>query len=317
MIRLRNGVAAAPKAAPGRALTRDMPLVPSDIIAGRALVIVIAIMTFLASLTAGVVTVVAHASHDWQNDVSREMTIQVRPTAGHDLDGAANDAAAIARAAPGIKSVDPYSKAESEKLLQPWLGAGLDLDSLPVPRLIVVKLDPYRRLDVATLKTALAKVPGASLDDHGMWLSRLGAMAGATVIIGFGIFALVLTAMLLAVGFATRGAMAGAKEVIEVLHFVGAADSFISRQFQRHFLRLGLRGGAIGGGLAIAFFFVGSHALGLWRTTAGGEQVEALFGAFTLRATGYVAIVLIAAAIAVLTGIVSRIIVYRHLRRLM
>ena len=98
---------------------------------------------------------------------------------------------------------------------------------------------------------------------------------------------------------------------------MGAADGFISRQFQGHFLRLGLCGGAIGGGAAILFFLGGRQALGLWRTTAGGEQIEALFGTFSLHAGGYAAIVAIAAAIAVLTGLVSRIIVYRHLRRLM
>ena len=313
---------AAPKGIAGRPLKRDMPLVPADIIAGRALVTVIAIMTFLAALTAGIVSVVADASHEWQNEVSQEVTIQVRPSAAKDaakdLDASVGDAVAIARATSGISAVDPYSKAESEKLLQPWLGAGLDLADLPVPRLIVVKLDPDHRLDVGQLREALqAKVPGASLDDHGIWMARLGTMARATVMMGIGIFALVLTAMLLAVAFATRGAMAGAKEVIEILHFVGAADGFISRQFQQHFLRLGLRGGAIGGSVAILFFFLSSHALGFWRTSAGGEQIEALFGTFSLHLKGYIAIAVITAAIGVMTGIVSRLIVYRHLRRLM
>jgi cell division transport system permease protein len=293
-----------------------MPLVPSDSIAGRALVTVIAIMTFLAALTAGIAILIADASSDWQNDVSREMTIQVRPMPGGDLDATTRQAAALAAARPGIASVDPYSKAESEKLLQPWLGAGLDLGDLPVPRLIVVKLDPDRRVDLAELRKALDQVPGASLDDHRVWLARLATMAHATVAIGLVIFALVLTAMLLAVAFATRGAMAGNKEIIEILHFVGAADSFISRQFQRHFFRLGLRGGAIGGGVAILFFLVGGRAMSLWRASAGGEQVEALFGGFGLGLWGYAAILVIAAGIALLTGIVSRTIVYRHLRQL-
>ena len=99
-------------------------------------------MTFLAALTAGVAILIADASHDWQDDVSHEMTIQVRPTPGHDLEAETNAAAAaIARKASGIATVEPYSKAESEKLLQPWLGTGLDLGDLPVPRLIVIKLD--------------------------------------------------------------------------------------------------------------------------------------------------------------------------------
>ena len=301
-----------------RPLKRDMPLVPADTIAGRALVTVIAIMTFLAALAAGVAMLTADAARDWQSDVSREMTIQVRPAEGRDLDAATRQAADIARAMPGIASVDPYSKVDSEKLLQPWLGAGLDLADLPVPRLVVVRLDPGARVDSVALRLALDdKVPGASLDDHGVWLARLATMAHATVAIGVVIFVLVLVAMLLAVAFATRGAMAGSKEIIEVLHFVGAADSFISRQFQTHFLRLGLRGGAIGGGIAILFFFLGGRMLGLWRASAEGEQIEAMFGAFGLGLAGYATILLIVGGIAFLTAIVSRTIVYRHLRSMM
>ena len=304
--------------AAGRPLKRDMPLVPADTIAGRALVTVIAIMTFLAALTAGLAILVADASRDWQGDVGREMTIQVRPVPGRDLDAAVGEATALARAARGVAAVDPYSKAESEKLLQPWLGAGLDLGDLPVPRLVVVKLAAGATLDSGKLRAALEKeIPGATLDDHRVWQARLATMANATVAVGIVVFGLVLTAMLFAVAFATRGAMAGAREIIEVLHFVGAADGFISRQFQRHFLRLGLRGGAVGGGAAIVFFLAGGLLLGRWRTSAAGEQVEAMFGSFGLHLKGYAAIVLIAGAIALMTGVVSRLIVYRHLRALM
>ncbi len=75
------------------------------------------------------------------------------------------------------------------------------------------------------------KVPNATVDDHRLWLQRLSVMAGTVVVIAFVIFALVMLAMVLAVGFATRGAMAGNREIIEVLHLVGAADGYISRQF--------------------------------------------------------------------------------------
>lgn len=319
MVTLATRPAAKPQPdAAVRPLKRDMPLVPADSIAGRALVTVIAIMTFLAALTAGIAMLVADASAAWQSDVAREMTIQVRPTPGQDLDALTRRAADIARATPGIAGVDPYSKQDSEKLLQPWLGAGLDLGDLPVPRLIVVKLAAGGRVDLDKLRGALeAQIPGASLDDHGLWLARLATMAHATVAVGLVIFVLVLVAMLLAIAFATRGAMAGNKEIIEVLHFVGAADTFISRQFQGHFFRLGLRGGAIGGGLAILFFLVAGWALGHWRASASGEQVEALFGTFGLGVKGYLAIALIAAAVGGMTGIVSRLIVYRHLREMM
>jgi cell division transport system permease protein len=299
------------------ALRRDMPLVPASSIAGRALVIVIAIMTFLACLTAGGAMLIAGASQAWRGDIAREVTIQIKPTSGQDIEAEVAKAAAAARKAPGVADVRALSKQESEQLLEPWLGSGLDLDELPVPRLIVVSMQRRAASDVSALRDILAaQAPGASLDDHRLWLSRLDAMADA--IVGFAalLFFLMIFAMVMAIGFATRGAMAGNREIIEVLHFVGAADSYISRQFQTHFLRLGLKGGLLGGSLAALFFATGA-ALSAWEAhTAGGEEIGALFGEFALGVKGYGAILIIALAIAVLTGAMSRIIVFRHLRAL-
>src|SRR5256886_10069485 len=116
----------------------ETPIVPKATIAGRALVAVIAIMTFLAALTTGAVLLVRAAASDWQADVSREVTIQIRPTSGRDLEADAAAAAGIARALPGIAEVRPFSKEEAARLLEPWVGPGLVLDELPVPRICVV-----------------------------------------------------------------------------------------------------------------------------------------------------------------------------------
>lgn len=297
--------------------SQEVPLVPAASIAGRALVTVIAIMTFLAALTACTAILIADAAKGWDQSIAQEMTIQVRPVPGHDLEAETTKAVDIARAAPGMGEVRPYSKAQSEALLQPWLGSGLDLSDLPVPRLIVLKLVPGHEVDVTALRQALAQqVAGASLDDHRIWLQRLALMAGTVVVVAVVIFILVMIAMVLAVGFATRGAMAGNREIIEVLHFVGAADSYISRQFQRHFFRLGLRGGLVGGGLAVLVFFISGALSAFMRGTPGGTQAEIMFGSFELSLKGYIAIAVIAGAIAVTTGVVSRMIVFRHLQKL-
>jgi cell division transport system permease protein len=298
-------------------LKRNLPLVPGDTIAGRALVTVIAIMTFLAAISAGAGVLVNDASRGWMNQVSREMTIQVKPRTGRDIDADVTAAADLARGTPGVAGVRVYTKRDSERLLEPWLGTGLDLGELPIPRLIVFDRDPSKSVDIDKLKAELTKkTPSASLDDHGLWMERLAAMARSLVIVVAIIFALVLVAMGLAVAFATRGAMAGNSEIVNVLHFVGAHDSYIAREFQRHFLRLGLRGGAIGGGAAI-LIFAASAFFSTWRPkTASADQVEALFGTFSLGLSGYLLIAVIAVAIAGLTGWVSRSIVFRHLQRL-
>jgi cell division transport system permease protein len=172
--------------------------------------------------------------------------------------------------------------------------------------------------DLSALRSALVtQAPGASLDDHRLWLARLDTMADAIVLFALALFLLMISAMMLAIGFATRGAMAGNREIIEVLHFVGAADSYISRQFQGHFLRLGLRGGLLGGAGAALFFLAATALSAWWSNSPGGEEIVALFGAFALGLKGYVAIFAVAVAIGVLTAAMSRIIVFRHLRRLL
>ena len=296
---------------------RDVPLVPSDAIATRALVTVIAIMTFLASLTAGSAVLVSDVSRGWRQDVAREMSIQLKPISGRNIEVDVKKVENIARATPGVKDVTSLSPSESERLLEPWLGTGLDLKELPVPRMIVLKLAPEAQLDLGKLRAALSQsVPGANLDDHRQWIDRLTVMSRTTVLVAIVIFGLVLVAMALAVAFATRGAMAGSREVINVLHFVGAEDSYIARQFQRHFLWLGLRGGLIGGGLAIATFLIGGLLSHRWISGMGGDQLEAMFGTFSLGFFGYAVIAVIGASVSVLTGITSRSVVFRHLRRL-
>src|SRR6201992_2281046 len=137
---------------PARA--RNMsPIVPRASIAGRALVAVVAIMTFLASITTGTVLLVSASAAEWQSDVSSEITIQVRPATGRDIERDAAAAVDAIRAQPGIVEVRPFSKDESAKLLEPWLGSGLSLDELPVPRVIVARVQPGGALDLATLRS--------------------------------------------------------------------------------------------------------------------------------------------------------------------
>ena len=85
-------------------------------------------------------------------------------------------------------------------------------------------------------------------------------MAGTAVVAGVAVLVLVLAVTVLSVTFATRGAMATNRPIVEVLHYVGATDGFVASQFQRHFLMLGFKGGAIGGGAAILLF--GCHGGG-------------------------------------------------------
>ncbi|HEY6024299.1 MAG TPA: ABC transporter permease [Pseudolabrys sp.] len=285
----------------------ETPLVPRNSISGRSLIAVVAIMTFLASLTTGAATLVSRAASEWQSDISREVTIQIIPAPGRDVDSMVDKAVSVARAYAGIAEVRPYSKEESAKLLEPWLGTGLSLNELPVPRLIVLKVAAGATPDLAQLRRVLAdQVPGAVLDDHRGWIDRMRAMAGTAVAACIGVLLLMFAATILSVTFATRGAMATNKAVIEVLHFVGAKNAFIARNFQIHFLLLGLQGGAIGGGAAIILFALASLVSGWFVGSAGVDQTSALFGSFSIGWGGYIAVLCQVALIAVVTALTSR-----------
>jgi len=283
------------------------PIVPRASIAGRALVAVVAIMTFLASITTGTVLLVSASASEWQSEVASEITIQVRPVAGRDLDRDAAAASQAMRAQSGIVEVRPFTREESSKLLEPWLGTGLSLDDLPVPRVIVARVQPGSTLDLAALRRAVTLVaPTASVDDHRAWIERMRSMTGATLFAGIGILALVIVATIISVSFATRGAMAANRPIVEVLHFVGAGDRYIANRFLRHFLRLGLEGGVIGGGAAILGFGFSESIAGWFSGTPVGDQFAALLGTFSLRPSGYLALAAQAVLIAAITAWASR-----------
>ena len=298
----------APLAVPAQSRLRSVtPIVPRATISSRALVGVVAIMTFLASLTVGAVMLVRSAANDWQADVAREVTVQIRPTGGHDLEADVGRAVTIVREFPGVAEVRPYSKDETMRLLEPWLGSGAKFEDLPVPRIIVVRIAVGATPDLAQLRAALAsQIPGAVLDDHRGFVARMRAMAGAAIAGGSLVLSLVLLATVLSVMFATRAAMATNRPVIEVLHLIGAKDSFIAAHFEQHFLQLGLKGGLLGGGAAIVLFAIAELSSRWFADRVGSDELAAVFGTFSIGVLGYLAVLAQIGLVASVTAVTSR-----------
>ncbi|MEE9315429.1 MAG: ABC transporter permease [Rhizobiaceae bacterium] len=301
---------------PSDPLLRDRKfhsIVPRASVSGHALVLVISIMAFLASLTLGAVSLVNDTARGWQSDISREVTIQLRDVEGQDIEAALIKVRQIVGEVSGVTSVSVLDEDAMGRLLEPWLGSGLNLDELPVPRLVTVTINENSPPDLEALRNLVVEaVPGTSLDDHRAWVDRLTTMARATILGGLLVFLLMMAATVLTVIFATRGAMSGNRHVIEVLHFVGAEQSYIASQFQKHFLLLGLKGALIGGLAAIVCFFL----IGFWAQSNVAdpttEQAAALFGRFSVGLSGYVGTLILIVIIAVLTALTSRLTVFRH-----
>jgi cell division transport system permease protein len=288
------------------------PIVPSANVSGNALVLVIAIMAFLACLTLGAVSMVRSTAQSWESQISREITIQIKPDEKLDMEKALADARDLALTFNGTTDGTIVDKAATARLLEPWLGAGLELDDLPVPRLVIITIDEQNPPDFTAMRAMLTEtIPQAYLDDHRTWVDRLVAMAHTTALIGTGVLVLVFSAMVLTVIFATRGTLSGNRHIVEVLHFVGAEAGFVASEFQKHFLKISLKGAGAGGLLAAACFAVA----GFWQSrslaTPQSDQTTAMFGNFTIGYTGYLGIAAIMIVIALLTTLTARFTVMR------
>jgi cell division transport system permease protein len=296
-----------------QAQKRTAPIVPERSVAGRTLVLLIAIMTFLSGVTLGGVVLVQKSAIAWSSDVGREVTIQIRPAEGEVMESNIRTAIALAEATPGVTRAYAISVEDSQKLLEPWLGAGLDLSALDIPRLVVVELATTEDVDLTMLARDIQAINGASLDTHAAWRQQLNSMAGTIVFSGLLVLTLIVLATVLAIVFATRGTMASNREIVDVLHFIGASNSFIAGEFQGRFLSLGLRGGIVGGLGAVLFFFLVAGAAGSIVPEQASSQLGFFFGRFSLGFDGILGIAAVVPVIAALTAITSRLTVRRFL----
>ena len=288
------------------------PIVPPANVAGNALMFVIAIMAFLACLTYGAVSMVRATAASWQSQISREITIQIKPDDTLDMEAALRDARDLAMTFSGTKDGQIIDRAATARLLEPWLGEGLDLDELPVPRLVVITIDERNPPDFTAMRQALVQtIPQAVLDDHRTWVNRLVAMAQTTAWIGTAVLVLVFSAMVLTVVFATRGTLSGNRHIIEVLHFVGAEAGFVASEFQKHCLKISLKGSFAGGALAAIVFAIAGYWQNRSLATPQSDQATALFGTFSVGVGGYLGIAATMIVIALLTTLTARVTVMR------
>lgn len=209
------------------------------------------VMVFLATVALAGAIALNVLVVDWRDDARDTATVQIAVDDNRDMDRKVADALEVLRRTPGVAAAEPLAEDQIDRLLEPWLGPGSIASGLPVPRLIDVALEPDHGIDLAALAVKLeAAVPGATLDDHEPWLERLVSLVRSIQGLALGVVAIVGTATVAIIVFATRAGLAAHADAIEVLHLIGARDGYIARQFRRHCLKSALKGGIPGAALA-------------------------------------------------------------------
>ena len=301
---------------PARFQPKTAQIVPSASIAGNALTVVIAIMSFLACLTAGAVYMVNQSAEAWVKDISSEITIELDPVNAADIEKKITLVSLFLAKQAGITHVKPMTAEDSAKLLEPWLGHSEALSALPIPRLIAVEINRSNPPDIKAISEALSQnFEGVTLDDHRQWRTEIRTLTRSAALGGIAVLVLVAAATVAVIVSATRSAMASNREIIEVLHFVGANERFISREFERHFVGLGVRAGIVGAVSAgLVFLLLPSvmHVLGGGPVTA--TEMSRLVGSGELDLKGYLLCALVVLVVAGLCMITSRVGVIRVLK---
>ena len=283
------------------------PIVPAGSVTGRSLTLVIAIMCFLACLTAGAVYLMNQSANAWLRDIASEITVQVEARERVDMERQLADVVAFLGHEQGVSAARPLPLETSTSLLEPWLGQADALKNLPLPRLIAVEIDRGSPPDFDALRTKLtAKFKGIALDDHRHWQRQIRTVTRSFALGGLAILMLVGAATTAIIVSATRSALASNRDIVEVLHFVGATDRFIARQFQRHFLWLGIRAGILGATLAGLGFLAMPVAMEyLGGGSASVAELQQLVGSGALDLIGYAwlaGVVVVVAALCMFTS---------------
>jgi len=228
----------------------ELPIARDD--TTRLLPWLMAFMVFLAALSIAGMFVLADAARTIDHGIENTITVQVPAGENQQADEERiAGAIAMVKQMPGIARAEALPREQVVQLLEPWLGSAARSNEIPLPWVIDVHVEGADA-PTADMISALLKpyIPGVQVDDHGVWLRSLLRAVHSVEWVGIVIVALIALVTAATVVFTTRAGMGLHRETIEVMHFVGAHDSYIASQFAIRASLLGLKGSLIGVALA-------------------------------------------------------------------
>lgn len=220
-------------------------IVPPSGFTARLTIFAAAVMAFLAVFVLALSLASGRLAYSWGQELARTATIRI--SAPTDQIQAQTDAVlGLLKTTPGVQSYRALTAEEHQALLEPWFGAGLGLDQLPMPQLVEI-IEDSDGIDAADLQLRLsAEVPQAVLDDHSSWRAPLVAAASRLKLLGWFAILLIIAAIGAMVTLAANASLAANAQVISVLRQIGATDQYIAGAFIRRFTLRSLLGAVVG-----------------------------------------------------------------------
>ena len=242
--------------------------------------VMISIAVFIFAITLSGVLSINSMLATWNNSILGSLTVQVLPV--NDVNEEKAKAQTLAQQEKAVElltkkseveRVTPLNDEQLQKLIQPWLGDGIDVKDLPMPRLIDIKLKKGAEVDFIKWADELAQTaPLASLDNHKLWLNKLIKFADGLKLLALTVLVLVVLITSGAIFYCTQTSLGLHKYIIEILHLMGAKDTYVAQQYAKRTAWLGFVGGIYGLVLAIPTIFI---IAGLAQQIEGGIISEA------------------------------------------
>ena len=229
--------------------------------------VMVCIAVFLFGVSLAGVLSVNTMLNAWNESILGALTVQIMPVVESNKEAGLAEtlqqqskAVEVLSQWPGVESAKPLSDKDLRHLIQPWLGDGVEVSDLPIPRLIDVKIKKGMQINFAKLDEKLAEeAPLASIDNHKIWLDKLIKFADSLRLLALVILILVVVVTSGAIFYCTQTSLGLHRYVIEILHLMGAKDTYVAQQYARKTAFLGFVGGVYGLILAIPTIFIISN----------------------------------------------------------
>lgn len=226
-------------------------VVPPSGITAWLTVFVSAAMAFLAVFALALLFATDRLADRWSAELARTATLRISAPS-EQIAAQVEAALAVLAQTPGVASARALTAEEQRRLLEPWFGPDLPLDTLPVPQLVEI-VEDGQGFDAEGLRLRLrAEAPGAILDDHTRWRRPLIDAAGRLRSLGWLALLLIAGSLAAMVTLAASASLAAHARVIDVLRLIGARDAFVARAFTRRFTLRALAGAGAGTVLGMA-----------------------------------------------------------------
>lgn len=231
----------------------------------------IVLMTFLCATTLCGSFFLTNITNNMEANLTGQLTIEIKAQltpsdTGLEIDKKAQDELAdkvlalIQNNYPGVVA----KRLDNDYvigLIEPWLGVIENIpemeNAFPIPTLIAVEVIDTSKARLETLQQDLKAISSdVYLDKHERWLDGILMITNRVKNIGFFFAVLIGATALIAISGASRARLTMHFAEIELLHLMGAFDSYISRQFAKHSSKMAFEGAFVGTALCLGTAFV-------------------------------------------------------------